>query len=153
GTDFGCYVVTQRADTGRRIDQGWEQRARQTQLVDQGRIPAPGTDVKQTRGGRVGTLADLLPGKPESQQIREHQHPGRVIDDTGFLINSKLVDRIEWMELQSIGRIERRMISDLMNKIDASRGPPIPIVERIVDQAIAAHQAIVDSPRVDTDSR
>jgi hypothetical protein len=31
------------------------------------------------------------------------------------------------------------MISDLVNKIDASRRPLIPIVERIVDQAIAVH--------------
>jgi hypothetical protein len=45
------------------------------------------------------------PGKPESQQIRHHQHSGRVIDDTGFLINSKLVDQIERLELPSPHRL------------------------------------------------
>jgi hypothetical protein len=80
--------------SGTRIDQEREQRARQAQLVNQGRIQDSRTDLEQPGGEGVGTLADLLTCKPESQQIRDHQHPGRFIDDTGFLINNKLVDRI-----------------------------------------------------------
>ena len=48
---------------------------------------APSGDVEQPGGGGVGALCDLLAGKPESQQIREHQHPGGVIDHAGFMID------------------------------------------------------------------
>ena len=65
-----------------------EQRARQAQLVDQGRIPVPSTDVEQAGGGGVGALDHLFTGEPESQQIGDHQHPGGVIDDSGFMIDS-----------------------------------------------------------------
>ena len=44
------------------------------------------------------------------------------------------------------------MISDLVDQIDASGRPLIPVVERIVDQAITAHQSVVDRPGVDADA-
>ena len=44
------------------------------------------------------------------------------------------------------------MISDLVDQCDASGSPLVPVVEWIVDQAVAAQQPIVDGPGVNADA-
>src|SRR5215203_4024854 len=44
------------------------------------------------------------------------------------------------------------MIRNGMDKVNAMRGAFIAVVERVVDQAVAAHQTVVDSPGVDPDA-
>jgi hypothetical protein len=44
------------------------------------------------------------------------------------------------------------MIGDLVDQSYASGGPLVPVMERVVDQAVTAHQPIVNGPGVNADA-
>jgi len=77
---------------------------------------------------------------------------GVVIDDSGLMIDSQLVNRVERLKLQPIGCVQGCMIGNLVDKINASVGPLVPIVEGVVDQTVTIDQSVVDSPGVDADA-
>ena len=44
------------------------------------------------------------------------------------------------------------MIGDLVHQLDASGGPLVPVVERVVDKRSPSQQPVVDGPGVDADA-
>ena len=92
----------------------------------------------------------LASGQPVSDEVRDEQKPGRLLELGRSLRGRQLVDGVDGHELCAGPAVEPRLRDDPVNLIYSAGRPRVPVVVGIAEKPPPGVQkAVVDAPPVD----